>query len=179
VLGNSTIVTCSPTEYPELFQSFAGSHGTLGVVALAGVECDEAGGFRGGWGGKEQGAMMPVMWSWARRFCLTRAFEHPKFFDSPPFSSTSCPAPTVCITYTLQNSIEEGVATLKRACKYPRPPPVPSSLPGPKEIPDSAPHFVDAVLYRERSRAVGDVSRASQVREGGREGRREEGKEGE
>ena len=43
VLGNGTVVTCSKEDNAELFHSIAGSQGTLGIVALAGVECEEAG----------------------------------------------------------------------------------------------------------------------------------------
>ena len=43
VLGNGTIITCSKTDHPELFHSMGGSQGALGVVALAGIELEEAG----------------------------------------------------------------------------------------------------------------------------------------
>ena len=33
------------TDRPELFHSLGGSHGALGLVALAGVECEPAGAF--------------------------------------------------------------------------------------------------------------------------------------
>jgi len=37
------VVTCSKKDNAELFNSMAGSQGTLGLVALVGVECEEAG----------------------------------------------------------------------------------------------------------------------------------------
>lgn len=33
------------TDRPELFHSLGGSHGALGIVALAGIECEPAGEF--------------------------------------------------------------------------------------------------------------------------------------
>lgn len=66
------MVTCSKKDNAELFNSMAGSQGTLGLVALVGVECEEAGEFKkqgerdGDWeGGQEEEKERDIM-----RHCL-------------------------------------------------------------------------------------------------------------
>ena len=49
------MVTCSKKDDAELFHSMAGSQGTLGLVALVGVECEEAGELKNREGGREGG----------------------------------------------------------------------------------------------------------------------------
>jgi len=55
ILGNGSVVTCSKKDDAELFHSMAGSQGTLGLVALVGVECEEAGELKNREGGREGG----------------------------------------------------------------------------------------------------------------------------
>ena len=111
-------------------------------------------------------------------------YEHDKSLLSsiPPsfLPSSTLSAPTVRITYTRQASVDDGLSALKHACHYPTPPPSPPPSPqgGVEEgggRGGGRPDFVEAVLFRENGKKVGEVASATQVggergREGGREG---------
>jgi len=138
----------------------AGSQGTLGRVALVGVECEEAGKKGGREGGMKE--HIPEL-----------QFTPPSpFFPSLP-PSLPPSASTVRITYTRQASVDDGLSALKQACHYPTPPPsLPPSPPraqgeiegereGGRE--GGRPDFVDAVLFREKGKKVGEVAGALQV----------------
>ena len=110
----------------------------------------------------------------------------------PSFLPPSLPpsASTVRITYTRQASVDEGLSALKQACHYPIPPPSLPPSPPPQGWTGTEgrreggreggwPDFVDAVLFREKGKKVGEVAGASQVgvcgREGGKGGTLDEG----